>query len=258
MAYDTLIVEIEDYIALIRLNRPEALNALNARLMQELAQAITAADRNDKVRCIVLTGSEKAFAAGADVKEMAEKTFTDVYFDDLFAAEADAIARCRKPLIAAVSGYCLGGGCELAMMCDFIIAADTAKFGQPEINLGIVAGMGGTQRLTRAVGKAKAMDMNLTGRFMDAAEAERAGLVSRIIPAKDLLAEAMKAAGKIAEKSALTAMMVKESVNRAQETTLAEGIRFERRMFNAVFASEDQKEGMAAFMEKRTAQFRDR
>ncbi|WP_434616600.1 enoyl-CoA hydratase [Tabrizicola sp. M-4] len=258
MAYDTLIVEIEDYTALIRLNRPEALNALNARLMQELAQAITAADRNDKVRCIVLTGSEKAFAAGADVKEMAEKTFTDVYFDDLFAAEADAIARCRKPLIAAVSGYCLGGGCELAMMCDFIIAADTAKFGQPEINLGIVAGMGGTQRLTRAVGKAKAMDMNLTGRFMDAAEAERAGLVSRIVPAKDLVAEAMKAAGKIAEKSALTAMIVKESVNRALETTLAEGIRFERRMFNAVFASEDQKEGMSAFLEKRTAQFRDR
>lgn len=258
MAYDTLIVEIEDYTALIRLNRPEALNALNARLMQELAQAITAADRNDKVRCIVLTGSEKAFAAGADVKEMAEKTFTDVYFDDLFAAEADAIARCRKPLIAAVSGYCLGGGCELAMMCDFIIASDTAKFGQPEINLGIVAGMGGTQRLTRAVGKAKAMDMNLTGRFMDAAEAERAGLVSRIVPAKDLVTEAMKAAGKIAEKSALTAMIVKESVNRALETTLAEGIRFERRMFNAVFASEDQKEGMSAFLEKRTAQFRDR
>ncbi len=258
MAYDTLIVEIEDYTALIRLNRPEALNALNARLMQELAQAITAADRNDKVRCIVLTGSEKAFAAGADVKEMAEKSFTDVYFDDLFAAEAEAIARTRKPLIAAVSGYCLGGGCELAMMCDFIIASDTAKFGQPEINLGIVAGMGGTQRLTRAVGKAKAMDMNLTGRFMDAAEAERAGLVSRIVPAKDLMAEAMKAAAKIAEKSALTAMMVKESVNRAQETTLAEGLRFERRMFHAVFASEDQKEGMAAFMEKRQPQFRDR
>ncbi|PLL14638.1 enoyl-CoA hydratase [Tabrizicola sp. TH137] len=258
MAYDTLIVEIEDYTALIRLNRPEALNALNARLMQELAQAITAADRNDKVRCILLTGSEKAFAAGADVKEMAEKTFTDVYFDDLFAADADAIARTRKPLIAAVSGYCLGGGCELAMMCDFIIASDTAKFGQPEINLGIVAGMGGTQRLTRAIGKAKAMDMNLTGRFMDAAEAERAGLVSRVVPAKDLMAEAMKAAGKIAEKSALTAMMVKESVNRALETTLAEGIRFERRMFNAVFASEDQKEGMAAFLEKRQPQFRDR
>ena len=258
MAYETLIVEIEDYTALIRLNRPEALNALNAKLMQELAQAIASADRNDKIRCIVLTGSEKAFAAGADVKEMAEKTFTDVFFDDLFAPEADSIARTRKPLIAAVSGYCLGGGCELAMMCDFIIASDTAKFGQPEINLGIVAGMGGTQRLTRAVGKAKAMDMNLTGRFMDAAEAERCGLVSRIVPAKDLLTEALKSAAKIAEKSALAAMLVKESVNRAFETTLREGILFERRMFNAAFATEDQKEGMAAFLQKREAQFRDR
>jgi enoyl-CoA hydratase len=258
MAYETLIVEIEDYTALIRLNRPEALNALNARLMQELAQAIASADRNDKVRCIVVTGSEKAFAAGADVKEMAEKTFTDVFFDDLFAPEADSIARTRKPLIAAVSGYCLGGGCELAMMCDFIIASDTAKFGQPEINLGIVAGMGGTQRLTRAVGKAKAMDMNLTGRFMDAAEAERCGLVSRIVPAKDLITEALKSAAKIAEKSALAAMLVKESVNRSFETTLREGILFERRMFNAAFATEDQKEGMAAFLQKREAQFRDR
>jgi enoyl-CoA hydratase len=258
MAYETLIVEIEDYTALIRLNRPEALNALNARLMQELAAAIAAADRNDKVRCIVVTGSEKAFAAGADVKEMAEKTFTDVFFDDLFAPEADSIARTRKPLIAAVSGYCLGGGCELAMMCDFIIASDTAKFGQPEINLGIVAGMGGTQRLTRAVGKAKAMDMNLTGRFMDAAEAERCGLVSRIVPAKDLVTEALKSAAKIAEKSALAAMLVKESVNRSFETTLREGILFERRMFNAAFATEDQKEGMAAFLQKREPQFRDR
>lgn len=258
MAYETLIVEIEDYIALIRLNRPEALNALNARLMQELAAALAAADRNDKVRCIVVTGSEKAFAAGADVKEMAEKSFTEVFFDDLFAPEADAIARIRKPVIAAVAGYCLGGGCELAMMCDFIIAADTAKFGQPEINLGIVAGMGGTQRLTRAVGKAKAMDMNLTGRFMDAAEAERCGLVSRVVPAKDLLAEAMKAASKIAQKSAITTMIVKEAVNRAQETTLREGILFERRMFHAAFATEDQKEGMSAFLEKREPQFRDR
>ena len=258
MAYDTLIVEIEDYTALIRLNRPEALNALNAKLMQELAAAVTAADRNDKVRCIVITGSEKAFAAGADVKEMAEKTFTDVYFDDLFAPEADAIARTRKPIIAAVAGYCLGGGCELAMMSDFIIAADTAKFGQPEINLGIVAGMGGTQRLTRAVGKAKAMDMNLTGRFMDANEAERCGLVSRVVPAKDLLAEAMKSADKIAQKSAITTMIVKECVNRARDTTLREGILFERRMFNAVFATEDQKEGMSAFLEKREPQFRDR
>ena len=258
MAYETLIVEIEDYTALIHLNRPDALNALNTKLMQELAAALAAADANEKVRCIVLTGSEKAFAAGADVREMAEKSFADVFFDNLFGPESEAIARVRKPIIAAVSGYCLGGGCELAMMCDFIIASDSAKFGQPEINLGICAGMGGTQRLTRAVGKAKAMDMNLTGRFMDAAEAERAGLVSRIVPAKDLLSESMKVAAKIAEKSMLAVMAVKESVNRAQETTLHEGLLFERRAFHASFATEDQKEGMAAFLEKRTAQFRDR
>ena len=258
MAYETLIVEIEDYVALIRLNRPDALNALNTKLMRELAAALTAAEQNDKVRCIVLTGSEKAFAAGADVKEMSEKTFTDVFFDDLFGPETEAISRIRKPIIAAVSGYCLGGGCELAMMCDFIIAADTAKFGQPEINLGIVAGMGGTQRLTRFVGKSKSMDMHLTGRFMDAAEAERCGLVSRIVPAKDLLTESLKAATKIGEKSALAAMLVKESVNRAFETTLREGLLVERRLFHALFATEDQKEGMAAFLEKRTAQFRDR
>lgn len=258
MAYETVIVEVEDYIATIRLNRPDALNALNTRLMQELAAALTAADANDRVRCIVVTGSEKAFAAGADVREMATKGFTDVFFDDLFGPEAEAIARVRKPVIAAVSGYCLGGGCELAMMCDFIIASDTAKFGQPEVNLGICAGMGGTQRLTRAVGKAKAMDMNLTGRFMDAAEAERAGLVSRVVPAKELMTEATKAAGKIAQKSILAAMAIKESVNRAQESTLREGLLFERRMFHALFATEDQKEGMAAFLEKREPQFRDR
>lgn len=258
MAYETLIVEIEDYVALIRLNRPDALNALNTRLMQELAQAMTAADRNPAVRCIILTGSEKSFAAGADVKEMATKGFADVYGADLFGPEAEAITRVRKPIIAAVSGYCLGGGCELAMMCDFILAADTAKFGQPEINLGICAGMGGTQRLTRAVGKAKAMDMNLTGRFMDAAEAERCGLVSRVYPAKSLMEEAMKTAQKIAEKSALSVMAIKESVNRAQETTLREGLLFERRMFHALFATDDQTEGMAAFLEKRTPQFRDK
>jgi len=206
----------------------------------------------------VLTGSEKAFAAGADVREMAGKSYVDVYFDDLFGPEAETIARVRKPVIAAVAGYCLGGGCELAMMCDFIIAADTAKFGQPEINLGIVAGMGGTQRLTRLVGKSKAMDMNLTGRFMDATEAERAGLVSRIVAAADLHDEAMKAARKIAEKSAVIAMTVKESVNRALETTLREGLLFERRAFHAAFATEDQKEGMAAFVEKRPPQFRNR
>lgn len=258
MAYETLIVEIEDHTCLIRLNRPDAMNALNSRLMAELAEAMVAADRDDKVRCIVITGSDKAFAAGADVREMAGKSYVDVYFDDLFGPEAEAIARVRKPVIAAVAGYCLGGGCELAMMCDFIIAADTAKFGQPEINLGIVAGMGGTQRLTRLVGKSKAMDMNLTGRFMDAAEAERAGLASRIVPAAQLRDEAMKAAGKIAEKSAVIAMTVKESVNRALETTLREGLLFERRAFHAAFATEDQKEGMAAFIEKRPPQFRDR
>lgn len=258
MAYETLIVEIEDYVALIRLNRPDALNALNSRLMQELSAAMTAADSNDKVRCIVLTGSEKAFAAGADVREMAGKSFTDVFVDNIFGAETEAINRVRKPVIAAVSGYCLGGGCELAMMCDFIIAADTAKFGQPEINLGIVAGMGGTQRLSRFVGKSKSMDMHLTGRFMDAAEAERCGLVSRVVPVKSLIEEVLKAAARIAEKSAITAMVVKESVNRAFETTLAEGLLFERRMFHAVFATEDQKEGMAAFLEKRQPQFRDK
>jgi enoyl-CoA hydratase len=258
MAYDTLIVEIEDYVSLIRLNRPDAMNALNLALMRELAAAVTAAEQNDKVRCIVITGSEKAFAAGADVREMAERSFIDVFFDDLFAAEAATIARARKPIIAAVSGYCLGGGCELAMLADFIIAADTAKFGQPEINLGIVAGMGGTQRLTRAVGKSKSMDMHLTGRFMDAAEAERCGLVSRVVPAKSLMEEAMKAAQKVVEKSMVTAMVVKECVNRAQETPLSEGLLFERRMFHALFATEDQKEGMAAFVEKRQPQFRDR
>ncbi len=258
MAYATLIVEIEDYVSVIRLNRPEAMNALNSTLMRELAAAVTAAEANDRVRCIVITGSEKAFAAGADVKEMAEKSFIDVYFDNLFGPEAQVIAHARKPIIAAVSGYCLGGGCELAMLADFIIASDTAKFGQPEINLGIVAGMGGTQRLTRAVGKAKSMDMHLTGRFMDAAEAERSGLVSRVVPATRLMEEVMKAAQKITEKSAVTAMVVKECVNRAQETSLAEGLLFERRMFHAMFGTEDQKEGMAAFLEKRQPQFRDR
>lgn len=258
MAYETLIVEIEDYVALVRLNRPEALNALNARLMHELADAMASLDGNDQVRCIVLTGSDKAFAAGADIKEMADKTFVDVFGSDLFGTDSDAILRVRKPIIAAVAGYALGGGCELAMLCDFIICADTAKFGQPEINLGVVAGMGGTQRLTRFVGKSKAMDMHLTGRFMDAAEAERSGLVSRVVPAKSLIEEAMKAAVKISEKSALTVMAVKEAVNRSFETTLREGLLFERRMFHALFATEDQKEGMAAFLEKRQPQFRDR
>ncbi|MDH3262515.1 MAG: enoyl-CoA hydratase [Paracoccaceae bacterium] len=258
MAYKSIIVEIEDYVALIRLNRPEAMNALNSELLDELADAVQSADANDKVRCLVVTGSEKAFAAGADVKEMAEKTFVDVFGSDLFTDPSERLSRCRKPIIAAVSGYALGGGCELAMMCDFIIAADTAKFGQPEINLGTMPGLGGSQRLTRAVGKSKAMDMNLTGRFMDAAEAERSGLVSRVVPAKKLMEEAMAVAHKIAEKSALATMAVKEAVNRSYETTLREGLLFERRLFHSLFATEDQKEGMAAFLEKREAQFRDR
>ncbi|MBT9247127.1 enoyl-CoA hydratase [Gemmobacter fulvus] len=258
MAYETLIVEIEDYVALIRLNRPDALNALNSTLLSELSEALKAADADNSVRCIIITGSEKAFAAGADIKEMSEKSFVDMFMSDFFAAESDAIVRTRKPIIAAVSGYALGGGCELAMACDFIIASETAKFGQPEINLGVVAGIGGTQRLTRFVGKSKSMDMHLTGRFMDAAEAERSGLVSRVVPVKDLLTEARKAAAKIAEKSGLTTMAVKEAVNRSYETTLREGILFERRLFHALFATEDQKEGMAAFLEKRQPQFRDR
>ena len=258
MAYDTLIVEIEDYVALVTLNRPDALNALNTTMVRELAEALTAADKNDKVRCIVITGSEKAFAAGADVKEMSEKTQVDAFVEDLFGADIDTILRVRKPIIAAVAGYALGGGCELAMICDFIICADNAKFGQPEINLGLVAGMGGSQRLTRFVGKSKSMDMHLTGRFMDAAEAERSGLVSRVVPVKALLEEARKTAIKITEKSSLTAMVVKEAVNRSYETNLREGLLFELRMFHGLFGTEDLKEGMAAFLEKRHPQFRDR
>jgi enoyl-CoA hydratase len=258
MAYQTVIVETNDHVALVKLHRPDALNALNLQLISELATALAEADADDAVRCIVLTGSEKAFAAGADIREMATKSFVDVYSTDLFGPEADAIERVRKPIIAAVAGYALGGGCELAMLCDFIIAADTAKFGQPEINLGIVAGMGGTQRLTRAVGKSKAMDMHLTGRFMDAAEAERAGLVSRVVPADKLMDEAMSAARKIADKSAVTVRAVKEAVKRADETTLREGLLHERRLFHAMFATEDQKEGMNAFLEKRVPRFRDR
>ena len=258
MAYETIIVDVEDHIARITLNRPDALNALNDHLLSELADALGAAQANDKVRCIVLTGSDKAFAAGADIEMMKDKSFVDVFAGDLFTAETDAITRIRKPIIAAVAGYALGGECELAMMCDFIIAADTAKFGQPEVNLGVMAGIGGTQRLTRLVGKAKAMDMNLTGRFMDAAEAEQSGLVSRVVPAKKLLEEATGAAHKIAEKSMITVMAIKESVNRSYEVPLTEGLLFERRVFHSLFATEDQKEGMDAFLGKREAQFRDR
>ncbi|APZ52678.1 enoyl-CoA hydratase [Salipiger abyssi] len=258
MAYETIIVEIDDHVATITLNRPDALNALNSHLLGELAKALPELDANDKVRCIIITGSAKAFAAGADIKEMAEKSFVDMYLGDFFEPAMDAAVRTRKPVIAAVSGYALGGGCELAMMCDFIIATETAKFGQPEINLGVIAGMGGTQRLTRYVGKAKSMDMHLTGRFMDAEEAERAGLVSRVVPAKQLMEETRKAAEKIAEKSLLASIAAKQAVNRAYETTLTEGLLFERRLFQSLFSTEDQKEGMAAFQEKRTAQFRDR
>jgi len=258
MAYETITVEVDNHVALIRLNRPDAMNALNTLLLRELCQALEEADANDKVRCIIVTGSEKAFAAGADIKEMSGKSFGDVFSENLFADASDRMMNIRKPVIAAVAGYALGGGCELAMACDFIIAADNAKFGQPEINLGVIAGMGGTQRLTRFLGKSKSMDMNLTGRFMDAEEAERSGLVSRVVPAKKLIEEAMGAAQKIAEKSMLTTIAAKESVNRSYEMTLSEGILFERRVFHSMFATEDQKEGMAAFLEKREPQFRDK
>ncbi|MBE1282923.1 MAG: enoyl-CoA hydratase [Rhodobacteraceae bacterium] len=258
MAFETINVDIQDHVSLIKLNRPDALNALNTQLLGELCTALEEADGNDKVRCIVITGSEKAFAAGADIKEMSSKSYVDVFTENLFADANDRITATRKPIIAAVAGYALGGGCELAMMCDFIIAADTAKFGQPEINLGVIAGMGGSQRLTRFVGKSKSMDMNLTGRFMNAEEAERSGLVSRVVPAKKLMDEAMGAAQKIAEKSLLTAMAAKEAVNRSYELPLSEGMLFERRVFHSMFATEDQKEGMAAFLEKREAQFRDK
>ncbi len=258
MAFETIIVEVEDHVALITLDRPDALNALNDQLLTELMTALKEAQENDKVRCIVITGSDKAFAAGADIKMMSEKSFVDVFGGDLFGPVADDFLRIRKPIIAAVGGYALGGGCELAMMCDFIIASDTAKFGQPEINLGVMAGLGGSQRLTRLIGKSKSMDMNLTGRFMDAEEAERAGLVSRVVPGKKLREEALSAAAKIAEKSMIAVMAVKESVNRSYEVPLREGLLFERRMFHSLFATEDQSEGMSAFVEKREAQFRDK
>lgn len=258
MAFDKIIVDISDSVATITLNRPDAMNALNSELLGELCTALEEADASEKVRCIIITGSEKAFAAGADISEMADKTFVEMYTKRFFENETDRFHRTRKPIIAAVAGYALGGGCELAMMCDFIIAADNAKFGQPEINLGVIAGIGGTQRLTRYVGKSKSMDMHLTGRFMDAEEAERSGLVSRVVPAKKLLSEAKAAAEKIAEKSQIATMAAKDAVDRAYETTLAEGLNYERRLFQSLFATEDQAEGMAAFTEKREAQFRDK
>jgi enoyl-CoA hydratase len=256
VAYETLIVEIEEHVGLIRLNRPDALNALNTQILEELGEVLTEMDASNRVRAIVVTGSEKAFAAGADVKEMTTKGFVEMFLEDYFTGPSETIMRCRKPIIAAVAGYCLGGGCELAMTCDFIIAADNARFGQPEINLGVIPGLGGTQRLARFVGKSKAMEMCLTGRFMDAAEAERSGLVTRVVPAKDLLRDARETAAKIAEKSPLAVRAIKEAVNRSYETTLREGLLFERRLFHALFSSEDQAEGMAAFAEKRSPQFR--
>jgi len=258
MAYETIIVEIADHICVIKLNRPTALNALNSQLIAELGDAVTQAEANQKVRCMVVTGSEKAFAAGADITEMAEKSFVEVVTGDLFGESMMPIQIAKKPVIAAVSGYALGGGCELAMMCDFIICAENAKFGQPEINLGVIAGIGGTQRLTRFVGKSKAMDMNLTGRFMDADEAERSGLVSRVVPVKRLMDVALEVAAKIAEKSQLSTVAAKDAVNRSYETTLAEGLLFERRVFHSMFATDDQKEGMSAFVEKREPHFRDK
>jgi enoyl-CoA hydratase len=257
MAYETILAETRGKTGLIRLNRPQALNALNSQLVSELTDALRAFDKDDAIGAIVLTGSEKAFAAGADIKEMQNLTFAEAYGQD-FLGEAEGVSAIRKPIIAAVSGYTLGGGCELAMMCDFIIAADNAKFGQPEITLGIIPGIGGTQRLARFVGKSKARDMVLTGRMMDAAEAERCGLVSRVVAQDVLLDEALKAAERIASFSQLSVMMAKESVNRAFETTLQEGLRYERRSFQALFATEDQKEGMAAFVDKRTPSFTNR
>jgi enoyl-CoA hydratase len=253
-----IIAETRGAVGVITLNRPKALNALCNQLVSELGQALDAFEADEAIGAIVITGSEKAFAAGADIKEMKDKSFMDCYLEDFITSAWERTAQCRKPVIAAVAGFALGGGCELAMMCDFIIAADTAVFGQPEITIAAIPGAGGTQRLTRAVGKAKAMDMCLTGRQVKADEAERCGLVSRVVPAAELMTETMKAADKIASMSRPIAMLAKEMVNRAFETTLAEGVRFERRMFHAVFATEDQKEGMNAFAEKRKPQFRNR
>jgi len=254
MAFETILVETRGRVGLITLNRPQALNALNSTLVGEVNAALDGFEADPNIGCVVITGSEKAFAAGADIKEMASLDYPQTYLDDFIAAW-DRVANRRKPIIAAVAGFALGGGCELAMMCDIILAADTAKFGQPEIKLGVMPGAGGTQRLTRIVGKAKAMEMCLTGRMMDATEAERANLVARVVPAAALMEEAMKTAEAIASMSLPAAMMTKESINRAYETTLAEGIRFERRVFHSMFAMADQKEGMAAFVEKRKPKF---
>ncbi|MBI08876.1 MAG: enoyl-CoA hydratase [Rhodospirillaceae bacterium] len=258
MAYEHILVESRGAVGLVTLHRPEALNALCAELIKELAAALDVFEANGSIGAIVLTGSDKAFAAGADIKEMSGRSYMDVYLSDFITMGWERVSTVRKPIIAAVAGYALGGGCEMAMMCDYIIAADTARFGQPEITIGAIPGAGGTQRLPRFIGKAKAMDMCLTGRMMDADEAERSGLVSRVVPAAELLDEAVKSAAKAAAMSRPIAMMVKESVNRAYETTLAEGVLFERRTFHSVFATEDQKEGMQAFVEKRKPDFKNR
>ena len=258
MAYENIIAEKKGRVGLITFNRAKALNALNAALIAELEQALDSFEADDEVGAIVITGNDKAFAAGADIKEMQDKTFIDAYLGDFITRDWERIAACRKPVIAAVAGYALGGGCEIAMMCDFILAADNARFGQPEITLGTMPGAGGTQRLARLAGKSKAMEMCLTGRMMDAEEAERIGLVSRIVPVAELVEEALKTAETIAGMSRPAVLMTKEAVNRAYETTLSEGIRFERRLFHATFATEDQKEGMAAFTEKRQPRFTNR
>jgi enoyl-CoA hydratase len=258
MAYENILVDKKGRVGIITLNRAKALNALSSALIAELERALDDMEADDDIGAIVLTGSEKAFAAGADIKEMADKTYMEAYLADFITRGWERVAQCRKPILAAVAGYALGGGCEIALMCDFILAADSAKFGQPEITLGAMPGAGGTQRLPRIVGKAKAMEMCLTGRMMDAEEAERAGLVSRVVPAADLMDEAIKVADRIAGMSRPVTMMVKEAVNRAFETTLAEGVRFERRLFHSIFATDDQKEGMAAFVEKRHPVFKHR
>jgi enoyl-CoA hydratase len=257
MSTEAIVVETRGRVGLIRLNRPQALNALNATIRNELLAAAEAFDADPAIGCILVAGSDKAFAAGADIKEMADQSYVDIFTAD-YAAAYERLTRLRKPIVAAVAGFALGGGCELAMMCDIVIAADNAKFGQPEIKLGVIPGMGGTQRLTRAVGKAKAMDLILTGRMMDAAEAERSGLVARVVPAASLMEEAMKVAETIAAMSLPSVLVAKEAVNRSFETSLAEGLRFERRVFHALFATEDQKEGMAAFVAKRPAKFKNR
>jgi enoyl-CoA hydratase len=256
--YQNIFVERRNAVGIVTLNRPQALNALNAALISEFGAALDEFEADAAIGAIVVTGSDKAFAAGADVKEMATKSYPAIYLEDFITRGWERVGQCRKPVIAAVAGFALGGGCEIAMMCDIVIAADNARFGQPEITLGTIPGAGGTQRLARFVGKAKAMDLCLTGRMMDAAEAERAGLVSRVVPAAELLSEAVKIGERVAQMSRPIAMMVKESINRAYETSLAEGVRFERRLFHATFATEDRKEGMAAFIEKRKPAFRNR